>query len=239
MPSIQYGLSTITYTVSKVDRKTLAIHVYPDGSVSVDAPLTATTEAITSKLMKRAAWILKQQRLFASYPPVIPARLYLSGESFRYMGRQYRIKIITGDTRSAKLHGAFLEITRKENDSESVIKDLMDGWLRERASTLFCTLLKKCTATCARIKIQSQPPMKLLRMKKRWGSCTKEGTIILNPELIAAPKDCIEYVIFHELCHLREHNHSKKFYALLERVCPNWQTLRLKLNQTVELRLEY
>lgn len=239
MPHITYGRSTILFTVSHVDRKTLAIHVYPDGSVSVDAPLNASDKAIEAKMHKRAAWICKQQRLFASYPPIIPARKYVSGEGFRYLGRQYRIKVLRGEKRSAKLHGAYLELTLRAEDSSEVAKTLMDRWLRDKALHLFSKLLQECTATCSRIKITDQPPMKLLRMKKRWGSCTTEGTIILNPELIAAPKDCIEYVILHELCHLREHNHSKHFYALLERVCPNWQTLRLKLNQTVELRLEY
>lgn len=239
MPKITYGLSTISYTVSHVDRNTLAIHIYPDGSVSVDAPLDASKEAIKAKMIKRAAWICKQQRLFASYPPIIPARKYVSGEGFRYLGRQYRIKVLTGKNRSAKLHGAFLEIVTKPDDSTKRVQELMDSWLQEKASTLFQKILTECTTTCARIKIKEQPPLKLLRMKKRWGSCTNEGTIILNPELVAAPKDCVEYVIFHELCHIKEHNHSKKFYSLLERVCPNWQTLRLKLNQTVELRLEY
>jgi hypothetical protein len=76
-------------------------------------------------------------------------------------------------------------------------------------------------------------------MKKRWGSCTNEGIVIVNPELAAAPKDCIEYVLFHELCHLRVRNHTPAFYRLLARLAPDWEALRLKLNRTVELRLEY
>lgn len=76
-------------------------------------------------------------------------------------------------------------------------------------------------------------------MRKRWGSCTKAGKIILNPELIAAPKDCIRYVVMHELCHLIFKNHSQDYYRLLSRVEPEWMMLRTKLNRAVELRLDY
>jgi len=73
-------------------------------------------------------------------------------------------------------------------------------------------------------------------MHKRWGSCTKEGKIMLNPMLVSAPKDCIDYVIIHELCHIRIHNHSPSFYKLLETVIPDWQTRKDYLNTRIELR---
>lgn len=76
-------------------------------------------------------------------------------------------------------------------------------------------------------------------MQKRWGSCTNSGIIILNPELVAAPKECIEYVILHELCHLRKRNHTLGFYRLLLKMVPKWEQLRMKFNRAVELRLEY
>lgn len=239
MPSIIYGLSTISFEVRRAERKTLAIHVYPDGGVLVDAPLQATMPEIEAKVRKRAPWIRKQQRLFASYPPAIPQREYVSGESFRYLGRQYRLRIIRGRERSAKLRGGFLVLVLKQRDSTKTAKHLMDSWLRGKAERVFMELLARCAEHAAAIGIETAPPLRLVRMQKRWGSCTKEGVILLNPELVAAPKDCIEYVIFHELCHLRARNHSPHFYGLLARLLSNWEVLRLKLNQTVELRLEY
>lgn len=242
MPSIQYGLSAIAYDVRRADRKTLAIHVFPDGTVAVDAPLDASLIDIEAKVRKRASWILKQQRVFSSYPAEIPCRKYESGETFRYLGRQYRLRVLKATTttpRSAKLKSGFLTVVVWRGDGPARVKKVMDEWLRRRAEILFTDLLIRCAAKAAIIGVQQTPPFKILRMNKRWGSCTKEGLVILNPELAAASKDCIEYVIFHELCHLRVRNHSPSFFRLLSRLVANWEALRLKLNQTVELRLDY
>jgi predicted metal-dependent hydrolase len=73
-------------------------------------------------------------------------------------------------------------------------------------------------------------------MPKRWGSCTKEGKILLNPLLVSAPKDCIDYVIIHELCHTLQHNHSQRFFTLLTTLMPDWQTRKQHLNTRIELR---
>lgn len=76
------------------------------------------------------------------------------------------------------------------------------------------------------------PPLAVRRMKTRWDSCSRAGEIRLNPRLIQAPRACIDYVIIHEFCHLQEHNHGKRYYALLDRALPEWRELRQKLNST-------
>ena len=237
--AVVFGATRIEFTIRLANRKTLAIHVFPDGSVVTDAPLNATEAEVAEKMKRKGAWILKQKRLFSSYPPVIPARQYVSGESLRYLGRQYRLKVSKGDGRSAKLIGAFLEISIQPGDDADVVESLVLDWLRSKARNTFDTILKTCLARAAKIEISEAPPWRLLRMRKRWGSCTKDGTVILNPELVAAPKDCIEYVILHELCHLKIKNHSQSYYRLLAQVAPDWEHLRMKLNRAVELRLEY
>ncbi|MBI9081292.1 MAG: M48 family metallopeptidase [Pseudodesulfovibrio sp.] len=237
--SVQYGTTRIDYSIRPATRKTLAIHVFPDGSVITDAPRTATEDEIAAKVKSRGAWVLKQQRTFAAYPPAIPARRYVSGEEVRYLGRQYRLKLLIGLERSAKLKGAHLEVTLLAQDGPDAAKKLVDTWLRERADAIFNSLMGSCVERASRIGVNNVPEWRMLRMKKRWGSCTNSGTLILNPELVAAPKDCIEYVILHELCHLRVRNHSIEFYRQLSRVVPKWEHLRMKLNRAVELRLEY
>jgi predicted metal-dependent hydrolase len=93
--SVQYGTTTIDFELIFSKRKTLAIHVYPDQSIVVDAPMETPFAEIEAKVLKRAAWILRQQRQFQAYaaPKVLPRR-YVSGESYRYLGRQYRLKIV-------------------------------------------------------------------------------------------------------------------------------------------------
>jgi predicted metal-dependent hydrolase len=79
--------------------------------------------------------------------------------------------------------------------------------------------------------------MKLVPMEHQWGSCSPAGSINLNPALIRAPRHCIDYVLLHEICHLKEHNHSKRFYALLEMHSPQWVDTKAELDQLAELLL--
>jgi len=237
--SVFYGTAEIAFSIRHAHRKTLAIHVFPDGTVVADAPHGASELEVAEKIRRKGAWILTQKHHFASYPPVIPARQYISGEGLSYLGRHYRLKVYEGHVRATKLIGAFLEISHLPLDGPEVVGSLVKGWLRDKAYVVFESLLSSCVDTTSKIGIHEIPPWSMLLMRKRWGSCTKAGKIILNPELIAAPKDCIRYVILHELCHLIVKNHSQDYYKTLSRVEPEWEKLRTKLNRAVELRLEY
>ncbi len=218
------------------DRKTLAIHVHPDGNVSVDAPLSADIEKVYGKVKKRASWILKQQRQFANYPAPLPERRYVSGETHRYLGRQYRLKIIEGLGEVVKLTRGRLQVETRCPQDGLHVKRLLQTWYRSKALIVFTERYAQCVQRVERLGIHHDKGFQLRLMSKRWGSCTGNGTIILNPELIAAPKDCIDYVIIHELCHLKEHNHSQAFYRLLTSVMNDWELRRKRLNEMVEVR---
>lgn len=234
--SVSFGQTEIIYAVNFCERKTLAIHVYPDGRVTVDAPITASEQAIADRVKKRAPWIFKQKLKFESYPPALSQRQYVSGETHRYLGRQYRLKVVEGKNESVKLlHGhLFIESNNPENRSR--VKALLQQWYRLRARVVFSERYDFCTQEVAKVGIEHGQSIQLRFMPKRWGSCTGKGNIILNPELIAAPKDCIDYVITHELCHLKESNHSQAFYKLLTTVMKDWELRRKRLNEMVEVR---
>lgn len=234
--SVLFGQTEIIYRVNACDRKTLAIHVYPDGQVVVDAPMTASHEAIAAKVKKKAPWIFKQQLQFEAYPPALPQRRYVSGETHRYLGRQYRLQVNQGLVDQVKLvHGRLLVETPTPNNTEKV-KTLLQEWYRLRAKAVFAERYDLCVRQVAKLAIQHQQGFQLRFMSKRWGSCTAQGKIILNPELIAAPKDCIDYVITHELCHLKERNHTQAFYKLLSAMMKDWESRRKRLNEMVEVR---
>lgn len=236
MQSVLYGQTLIQYRVNYSNRKTLAIHVYPDGQVVVDAPMIASHEAIAGKVKKRASWIFKQQVQFESYPPTLPQRRYVSGETHRYLGRQYRLLVNQGIENRVKLtHGRLIVETVEPANSDKV-KALLQDWSRLKAKTIFSERYDFCVRLVAKLDIKHDQSVQLRFMSKRWGSCTSHGKIILNPELIAAPKDCIDYVITHELCHLKERNHSKAFYKLLTAVMKDWEFRRKRLNEMVEVR---
>ncbi|ANE55318.1 hypothetical protein AYM39_09115 [Methylomonas sp. DH-1] len=234
---VQFGDSQIEYRLQRAERKTLAIHVYPNGSVVVDAPLTANDEAIAAKVKKRARWIFKQQLQFAAYPPELPQRRYVSGESVRYLGRQYRLRVNQASNDQVKLQRGHLNVDVSDAANREKVKSLVQAWLRSRADAVFNERYEHCLALVEKLRIYPlQPGFQLRLMSTRWGSCTQSGKIILNPELIAAPKECIDYVITHELCHLKERNHNQAFYKLLASVMKDWEARKTKLNQLVEVR---
>jgi predicted metal-dependent hydrolase len=105
-------------------------------------------------------------------------------------------------------------------------------WFRERAEAVFRERFDAWAEKAVRHGIKADT-FQIHRMKNRWGSCTSEGRILLNPDLIIAPVMCIEYVIAHELCHLKQHNHGTGFYRLLHALMPDWQQRRERLNQCV------
>ena len=230
--SIQYGRKRIEFQLLYSARKTLAIDVHPDLSVVVTAPQDTADEAVDQKIHKRAAWIIQQQRFFETYLPKLPPRRYVSGESHRYLGRQYRLRVHEGDQESVKMARGQINVFLTDSSQKTRIKSLVVAWFRNRAQIVFRELFDGMVAKAERQGITAEA-FEIRKMKNRWGSCTKEGRILLNPDLIIAPKHCIEYVIVHELCHLQEHNHGPKFYRLLKALMPDWEQRRERLNDCV------
>ena len=230
--AIQFGRRRIEFQLLYSGRKTLAIDVHPDLSVIVTAPKDTGDAAVEQKMQKRASWIVKQQRFFENYLPTIPARRYDSGESHRYLGRQYRLRVHEGDKESVQMARGQINVFLTDTSNKARIKTLVTGWFRQRAEVIFQELFDAMLVKAERHGISANT-FEIRRMKNRWGSCTNEGRILLNPDLIIAPKLCIEYVIVHELCHLKEHNHSPGFYRLLQSMMPDWEKRLERLNGCV------
>ena len=223
--SIEYGTTAIHYDIIFGQRKTLGIDVSPDQRVTVKAPVGTSREEIESRVKKRAPWILRQQREFESYPPELPPRQYVSGESHRYLGKQYRLKVIEDEDESVKLtRGRFFVHVHDKQDTARV-KKLLDNWYRKQARRIFEERLDECYPKVKRFGVP-YPELTIRSMEKRWGSCTAEGRLTLNPKLIQVLKPYIDYVILHELCHIKEHHHGPAFYSLLDRILPDWRQKR-------------
>jgi predicted metal-dependent hydrolase len=218
-------------------RRSLAIEVHPDLSIIVKAPAGTTIESIESKVIHRAAWIARQQHNFDRYALPLPAPECVSGEGYRYLGRQYRLKLIESSRDKIRLWQGRLEVNTPTPFYREQVERSISNWFRDRAMTVFDERYQCCTRLVAPYGIQ-QPSsgFELRTMSKRWGSCTPAGRIFLNPLSISAPKDCIDYVIIHELCHLRFPNHSTSFYNLLASILPDWRERKERLNDRVELR---
>lgn len=228
MISIRYGTKIISFTVCFMSRRTLEISVYPDLSVVVKAPNGKTLDEVKERVHKKAGWIIEQKRFFSLYLPQAPARKYVSGESHYYLGRQYRLKVITSDKEEVKLsRGNFYVHTRDFHDS-CQIRKLMQSWYKDHARQHFLRRLEVCLPKIGK-HLTQESELSVRKMKTRWGSCSGNGRITLNSHLIKAPTPCIDYVICHELCHLVHPNHSKAFYRLLTQAMPDWQDNKKRL----------
>jgi len=227
--SVIFGKRTIAFTLKFTKRKTLGIAVNPDTSVSVTAPEGKELAAIQKIVKKRAPWILKQQREFEKSMPTVTPRQYASGETWRYLGRQYRLKVYENGTEKVKLKGAFLTVGVKDLSDKEKIKALVDQWYRNRAVNYFTNKAAYCHGLLRKYEV-SLPDIKMRTMKNRWGSCTREGSILLHPDLVKVPSHCVEYVIMHEMCHVKHLDHGSAFYKLLSRVMPDWQKRKERLD---------
>ena len=225
--TIQFGTKQIDFYLEYSERKTLGISVTPDLKVQVKAPLGTSLEKIKTKLRKRAPWIIRQESFFLSFHPKTPARKFIGGETLLYLGRQYRLKIILNKKESIKLKGGFIEVVALNH---TTVKQIINEWYLRNAKIKIRGIAQPLIDNFKKHNVE--PSSIVFRdMPTRWGSCTPGGKIIINPELIKAPKGCIEYVIIHELCHLVHHDHTQKFIDLQIKEMPNWEKWKMKLEK--------
>ncbi|MDP3815333.1 M48 family metallopeptidase [Pseudomonas sp.] len=238
MASLHYGGEAIAYRVQHLPRpaRKLTIKVQPDGQVLVLAPADASAEQIAVGVNKRARWIWEQLQPIRERLLHVRPRQYISGETHFYLGKRYPLKVSEDACapQQVKLLRGMLCISLRQNRPEKV-RELLFAWYKERAREQFRRRLDNLLAQTPWIK--SPPPLRLLTMQTQWGSCSHSGTLTLNPHLVKAPPECIDYVLLHELCHLAEHNHSEAFWRLLGQVMPDWQPIKERLDGMVELYL--
>jgi len=225
---ITYGKEDIVFDVLFVDRKTMELAVNPDSTVVVKAPIGTTEDEIERRIRKRARWLKKQLDYFRQFDPRTPPRRYIGGESHLYLGRQYRLKLIEGNANQVKLAKGYFWISCKDRNDPNKVKDLLESWYLEKAQCKFMESFERCWPDFERLDL-GLPRLQIRRMKTRWGSLSHGGTLTLNLSLIRAPRECIDYVITHELCHLKHHDHGPEFYKLLEKVMPDWERRKHKL----------
>ena len=229
---IQFGSETIPFTLEMRQRRRLAISVHPDRRVTVLAPADCSLADALARVHKRAAWIARQRAYFEQFHPLPHEKRYVSGETHLYLGRQYRLKIHSAATPSVKLTGCYLHVATANGHDALQVQRLLDEWYRNHARGIFHTRLLRCLDNAPALCLPP-PAILIRRMSRRWGSCTRAGNILLNLDLVKTPLYCIEYVIMHELCHLRIHDHSPGYYRLLSRCMPDWEKRKTRLDSCV------
>lgn len=236
--SFIYGNDRIEYEIGfvRVDHNRISIHVYPDGLVRIDAPADSDLKEIHQAVLKRAGWIKhhvdESRRQRADALP----RTYTSGESLFYLGRRYQLKVKdqNGAGPNVKLARGQICVETASRQA-AIVKNHLARWYRNRAEDVFARRFDEIVDGVSWLR--RLPQWRLVKMQTQWGSCSPAGVILLNPHLVKAPRECIDYVISHELCHLQEHNHSPRYYKLLAKTMPRWEAVKARLDGMAELLL--
>ncbi|MEX1013501.1 MAG: SprT family zinc-dependent metalloprotease [Waddliaceae bacterium] len=231
--SVAYGKTVIDFMIEHSARKTVAIAVHPDCEVVVTAPQGACSEKVRQLVHKRARWILKQKHYFEQFLPRTPSRKFVGGETHLYLGKRYRLKLISDEKPSVKLFWGYLEIRNPEPTLSLTVEKELYKWYKIRAEQKLRERFEACYTNFAEKHPIERPDLQIRKMKSRWGSYAVSGRLTLNLELIKAPIDCIDYIIIHELCHVIHHDHGAEFYRLLKLMMPDYLSKKNKLEMSL------
>jgi len=221
---------SIDYTLRRTGRRrTVGIVVEPDRRLTVLTPVGADIESIERILRRRLPWIRRQRLELQALPPPPSPRQWVNGETHRYLGRQYRLKVIEGRERSVKLSGAYLKVVLPEPRDRRAVKRLAEAWYRQRAHRIVVERAHRLLGATTWLEVTGPPPIAIRALSHRWGSTTKAGRITFNVDIVKLPSACVDYVVAHELVHLRIPNHSAAYWRMLGRVMPDWKKWRDRL----------
>ena len=242
--SFIYGDEAVAYEVARKvfsddKKKKVTIRVHPDCRIIVTAPNDADSHAIHDAVMKKANWIWDGLKEFRAHQEYVQPKHYVSGEMQFYLGRRYVLKVVEDNNAVANtklLRGKLLVTLPKFTDKKAtLVKALVSQWYKHNATRIYQARLLVLLPQVD--WVTDCPSFKVMSMQKQWGSCSAKGTLMLNPHLVKAPKECIDYVILHELCHIAELNHSERFWRLLAQVMPNYKEVKSRLDEMAELYL--
>lgn len=212
----------------------MSVIVDPAEGVVVRAPQRVNESQIQEIVLKKAPWILGKMKTMRELVASPQEKEFVSGESFLYLGRHYRLKVFKAKEPLSKVslvEGRFkihVDSSLDDETRERAMRDALAEWyvvhayqhLRERV----CLYASKVDAHPSRIVVK--------RQSKRWGSCTKNKVVAFNWKIIMAPMSVVDYVVVHELCHMRMRDHSPDFWGLLRSVLPDYEERRtwLRIN---------
>ena len=227
-----YGNSVIVYEVVRSKRsKTSQITVDTNG-ITVRIPQTKTKDHARKIVKAKAQWIFKKQLYFREQKYEKSKITFAKGSKIPFRGKIYSIKIIPNSQEKVKVSGKFIEFhIKQKRHTTKQISQMYQRWLKTKAEKIFARAIEKFS------KKLSVKPRKIVvkQLKGRWGSTTEKGQINLNSNLLKAPQSVINYVVLHELCHLKIKEHSARFWNLLSKHMPNYEDQKhwLELNNVI------
>ena len=201
--------------IIRSNRKTIALIVHRDGTLTVRAPLKASTRQIQELVETKAKWIRSKQELVKTVYPKAKPKEYQNGEEFLYLGKSYPLEIVSEIRPPVLLDGHFYIDKKKLPHAEL----LMTHWYKEQARQV-ATERASQFASLWKYKFGQ---IKITSARTRWGSCSGKGTLSFTWRLVLAPLPILDYVVVHELVHLVHKNHRKEFWRQVETILPDYK----------------
>jgi len=228
-----HTVEDIDFTVVYSRRRSLGISVRPDSSVIIRVPYLTSLKTINRIVHQKATWIRKHRDNYLKKKPEKLNRLYINGETHLFRGYELQLIIAESERPYVKFNISTIEIGAGMLNNQEIIKKLLYKGYKNEAGVVFPELMN---GVLEKHKNQMFKPAGLVirTMKRRWGSCSNKGIITLSTELIKLPDLFIEYVILHELCHLKHHNHGAGYYKLLSELFPEWKIIRKGLKNYIQ-----
>ena len=224
--SIQLAGKPVSYTLKRTSRRRSIGLRIDDRGLTVNMPMRASEKWLHSVLQEKAAWVVEKLESWQAKKP--EPQQWVDGETILYRGEKFTLRIIPSlFDAPPQLHGTQLLIHTFRTDNSAAIEKIIMRWYRHEALQLFI----ECVAHFAPLMNVNPSEIKLSAARTQWGSCTARGTVRLNWQLIKMPLHLVDYVVAHELAHLREMNHSAAFWRVVETVCPDYAKRRGELRK--------
>lgn len=235
---VTYGEETIKFEVERKKVKNVNLSIKVNGDVIVTAKDEVPLEFIEGFILRKASWIIKQVKYYKAHEVKGKYEKELvSGESIKYLGKQYRLKVVESEEEYVKYLRGYIYLYVKDKSNYSKKEQLLNNWFDIKCREVFKSLYEEMYSMVSKYGV---PDVKIniRKMKTRWGSCMAEkNTIILNRDLIKAPKYCIKYVVLHELVHMIYKEHNNEFYDFLFTLMPDWKERKRILDEEVVMTL--
>jgi len=225
-------MEEIKYNVVFSRRRTISIIISPDRTVTVRAPLRASLKTIRKFVDDKSSWINKHLNSNPGISLTDPAKKYTDGESHLFLGKEYTLRKIESASPFARLSYNVIEIGQDDINDIDKTKRILNRWYAGKAVEILDGKLKEILRRYEDYKF-SPSGLVVKPLRSRWGSCTSKGKITLNSELVKLNEVLIDYVIIHELCHLKHHNHGNKYYRLLGELVPDYKAVRKELRRYI------
>ncbi len=197
----------------------------------VTAPQRAPMGRIRRTLAKNEEWVRRQVDKLREAPLPLPPPRWVDGELHPFLGRAYPLRLLDGDAPTVWRTDEEIQVYLPSPHRNRTVQKVVDAWYREEARAFFLTRMKALVRATPALGVRRMPELKLRRMKARWGSCSPDGRILMNTHAIKLPPRLVDYILMHELCHLRVPNHSADFWAHLGRCMPDWERRKTALDR--------